>query len=109
MITIIQNEQKPWSISLDDDEGEPFNLTGNVEITVCFKTASQVTILTKTGGEVTVDDLILGKISGNLTQPQTDAMPKENSGLVEVEVDFGAGKVRKTQILNAFRVADKAC
>ena len=111
MLKIIQNARKPFSINLSSEKNDdlPLDLTGNVEITVCFKTVSTLATLTKTGGRITVDNLVLGQISGALTQAETDVMPIENNGLIEIQVDFGSGDVQKTQILNGFVVAAKAC
>ena len=111
MLKIIQNEKQSFSISLKSEaSGGPFDLTGNTEIRVCFKSGEVVTILTKTGAEITVDgDPLLGIISGALTVAQTGAMGVVGSGVIEVEVTKGAGEVTKTQILGAFSVTASVC
>ncbi len=110
MIDIIQEERQPFTIQIRSNlTNDPYDLTGNSDIKVCFKTASGVTELTKSGARITVEDAKLGIISGALTQAETDAMPVENNGLIEIQLDFGGGDVRKVQVTNAFVVREKAC
>ena len=110
MLNIIQNERKPFSITITSKKtGLPLNLTGNSDITVCFKAGVSLTTLTKTGVRITVDNAVLGQISGALTQAETDAMSAVNSGDIEIAVDYGSGDVQKSQKFNAFSVTAKLC
>lgn len=89
MLDIIQGEQQPYKIDLTSKKtGLPFDLTGNVEIEVCFKAGSTIIIKKKTLGEVIVDSLILGQISGNLEVSDTNSMTPLTDGAIEVSTIF---------------------
>lgn len=110
-IDVIQGERKPWTIDLTSSKtGKPFDLTGNTEIKVCFQAGSTTIELLKTLAEVTVVGLDeLGQISGELTTTQSDSLTPTTEGNIEVHVTFGAGDVRKAQLINAFTVTAKIC
>lgn len=114
MLDIIQGEKQPWSMTITTKNAatgkvSPLDLTGFSEITVCFLTA-QTHLITKTqtGGGVTVDNAVLGEISGDLLTTDTDAMP-EGFGDIEAQVDFGSGDVRKAIIVRSHKVTKKLC
>ena len=65
--------------------------------------------LTQTGGRVTVDNAVLGEISGDLIVAETDGMLATESGSAEVVVDFGGGDVRRSIISDSHRVTEKIC
>lgn len=111
MLKIIQNESKPFTITItsESNDGLPFDLTGFSDIKVCFKSGSLITELTQSGGRITVVTALLGLISGTLTQAETDAMSVVTDGQIEIQVDFGGGDVRKSQIDSAFIVKAKLC
>jgi len=115
MLDIVQGEKQPWAITVQTKnkttgKTSPLDLTGFTEITVCFKTGVGLVTLTETGARVTVDNAVLGEISGDLLVAETDAMeaPIED-GSAEVVVDFGAGDVRRSIILNSHRTTEKIC
>lgn len=110
MVDVIQAERQSFTIKLRDQDGDPFDLTGFSEITVCFVAGSTVVTKTQTGAEVSVvgsDEL--GVISTALTTTDSDSMPKTSQGNIEVQIDFGGGDVRKTQFFGAFKVSEKLC
>lgn len=110
MLNIIQNERKPWSLTLKDSNGAPFDLTGATNVLVCFKADNTVIELNLApDARVVIDNAVLGKISGYLTQAETDTMPATNKGDLEISADFGGGDVRKAQVFNAFIVKAKLC
>ncbi len=114
MLDIIQGERQVWKITifkLDAAGNKSFlNLTGNVEITVCFKSGANLLTLTRVAGSrVTVDSLLEGKISGFMTIAETEAMPVITDGSFEVAVDFGAGDVQKSIVIDSHKVTEKIC
>ncbi len=89
MLDIIQGEQQPYKIDLTSTKtGLPFDLTGNVDIEVCFKANSTIIIKKKSLGQVTVDSAILGQISGNLEVNDTDSLTPLTDGSLEVSTIF---------------------
>ncbi len=89
MLEIIQGEQQPYKIDLTSKKtGKPFDLTGNVEIDVCFKAGSTVIVKKKTLSQVVVDSALLGQISGNLEVGDTESMSPLTDGQIEVLVNF---------------------
>jgi len=114
MLDIIQGEKQPWSIDVETlnkttGKTRPLDLTGFAEITVCFKTGVNKVSLTETGGRVTVDNAILGEISGFLNITETAGMPETEDGLTEVVVDFGGDDIRKSKISGSHRVEESDC
>jgi len=89
MLDIIQGEQQPYKIDLTSKKtGLPFDLTGNVEIEVCFKAGSTIIVKKKTLSEVIVDSEILGQISGNLEVFDTNPLTPLTDGSIEVSTIF---------------------
>lgn len=114
MLDIIQGERQPWAITVktknkNTGKSTPLDLSGFSEITVCFKTGVNILTLLQTGGRVTVDNAVLGEISGDITVAETDAMEAVEDGSAEVKIDFGGGDVRKSIILGSHRVDPKIC
>jgi len=114
MLDIIQGEQQPWAFQVttknkSTGKTRPLDLTGFEEITVCFKTESTVITKLESTGDVTVDDLIFGEISGFLEVAETNGMAATEDGSVEVAVDFGGGVVKKSIITQSHRVTEKIC
>jgi len=111
--TIIQGARKPYRITITEKVNgvtSPLDLTNNEEITVCFKTTAGLVIHTRVaGGEVAVDNAVLGIISGALSIADTASFAKDSNGIIEVAVDFGGDDVRKLQILQAFIIEETLC
>lgn len=111
MLDIIQGEKQPFEFNLTSKKsGGPFDLTGNIEIEVCFKSGTTIVTKKKTLSEITVvGSPELGQISGDLEVADTDSLPSTENGDVEIKIDFGGGDIKKAQILGAFKVTEKIC
>ena len=111
MIEIIQGEKQPITIDLVSSvSGKRVDLTGNIEITVCYKAETTIVAKKKTLAEVVVvGDPADGQITAHLLPADTDTFPATQSGHIEVIVDYDNDDIRKSQILDAFRVTEKIC
>ena len=110
VVKIIQGEKQTVTIELTSQKsGNKFDLTGATEIVVCFVAGTTVIQKLLSLSEVTVVSALNGEITADLLVADTDTLPATTDGKVEVQVTFGAGDVRKAQILNAFTVAAKFC
>jgi len=113
MLDIIQGERQTWKITIfkvDATGVKSFqDLTGNTEIKVCFKSGVNLLELTKTASRVIVDTLLEGKISGEITVIESDAMPEIADGSTEVQVHFSATDIRKSIIIDSHKVTAKLC
>lgn len=111
MIEVIQGEKQTFNIDLTSKKtGKSFDLTGNTEITVCFKSGTTIIEKTKTATEVSeVGDPLLGQITVDLLTTDTATMLPTQEGIIVVEVDFGSGDVRKAIQNNAFTVEADPC
>lgn len=111
MIEVIQGEKQPFTIRLrSKSTGDPWDLSANVEIKVCFKSGTTIVEKLKTLAEVSIVGAVTeGKIQTDLLIADTNLLPKTTEGHIEVLVDYGSGDVRKTQILGAFHVIEKIC
>jgi len=114
MLDIIQGEKQPWTLRISTKNANtgkvtPLDLTGFVQITVCFKSGVNLITLTVSGGRVTVDAILTGDVSGFLTVAETNGMPVIEDGLAEAVVDFGSGDVRRAIITSSHRVTEKIC
>jgi len=90
---IFQGSDKILNLKLREENGDPFDLTGETEITVCFKAADGGASidLTKGGGDVTITgSLLLGKISVSISDANTDLIETGEKVDFMVYVDKGA-------------------
>lgn len=114
MRKIIKGSKQVFVIQLSRKEDgvlKVYDLTGNVEITVCFKSGSTVVAVNKVAAPVNV--IVVGadadgKIQATLETTNTDAL-NVGTGSIEVVVDKGSGDVDKFQIANAFQVVASDC
>ena len=116
MREIVQGEREIFVIQLGQkDSGgvvRPFDLTGNTEISVCWKAES--TIVQKNRVAATIGVIVVGadtdgKIQGTLEVADTDSFPQTSNGSIEIIVTKAGGDVTKWQIDNAFQVLTKIC
>ena len=87
-------------IKLRKKNGDPFDLTGNTEITLCLQKADKTfTAYTKTGGQLAITgDAVLGKVTVTLVGatetnalqigPKQDFEIKEEKGAVVTKIKF---------------------
>lgn len=111
MIDIVQAEKKPYTIDLISKEiGKSFDMTGFIEIVVCFISGSTIVEKKETTSDLAVvGDPKFGQLSGSLSIAETDSLPPTTGGNIEVRVEFSAADHRKAQKLKAFTVSKKLC
>lgn len=109
-INIVRGQDKTFKIKFRTNNGDPFDLTANTELTVCLKNADNTVLtLTKTGGEVLVDGSpLLGVVEVTLTDPQTTLLKLGDKQDFEAQIDEGAIK-RIIQLLQKLNISDKIC
>jgi hypothetical protein len=111
MKTVIQGEKETIRTQLAVKTGDlvtPFDLTGNVEITVSLKHGGGVlTKLKTTAGVAVVGADTAGLIDTLLSVADTNGMAATPVVSQEITVDKGAGNVTRFQVRNAFTLALK--
>lgn len=112
---VIQGEQETFVFTLttkDKNTGitSPYDLTGNTEISCCFKVSSTVAQVNRVAApaQVTELDLTGGKIQAVLETADTDGLP-QGIGSVEITVTKAGGVVKKWRIDDLFQVKEKFC
>ena len=109
----IQGAKAEFTIQLlvKDSNGvsRPFDLTGNTEITMKWKTGTTIITKNKVASPIGVEVLgavTEGKIKGTLLPADTLTQSQTGAGLIEIAVSFSATDIKKFQIKNGFAVDD---
>ena len=102
---IYRGSKKRFTIDLDRDD-DPWDLSTNDEITVCFPSESgSPQTVTKSGGEVTILNATLGKIQVDVPASKTTLMKVGEEQTIEVQVvDVPSGDPEITQIEGCLNV-----
>jgi len=90
--TIFQGSDKVLHLTLRQANGDPLNLTGNTEITVCFDGTSgtPVTFLRTGGGVTVIGSDLLGKIDVAIDDTNASLIQTGEKVDFMAYVDFGA-------------------
>ena len=80
-VNIIKGEDRTITVSLKNENGDAYDLTGNTEIEACFAGESGTISKTKTGRAITVvGSADCGKITIKLDDTDTSDLPAGTSG-----------------------------
>lgn len=110
-VDIIHGEDKDITLDLLDEEGKPFDLTGNTEIKACFVNDDD-TILSKlrtTGGITVSGDDKLGVIVVTVTKAESALLKAGVRQSFEVVVTDAGGKDHKAQFIGKLNIHESIC
>ena len=106
---IIQGEDRSLNVVIKTSEGKCFDLTGNTEITACFKeTAGTFLSVTKTGGSIVVNSDEGGDITITLTDSETALLKMDKTADFEILVDIGTTR-RIVQFVDSLEIVKRIC
>lgn len=118
MEEIVQGAKREFSIALTITElltdgrilTKPFDLTGNIEIEVCFVVDQKVISKKKTvsSGVIIIGAETNGQIESTLTPTDSDSFA-DGEGDIEIVVTKPADDIEKFQIEKAFQIKLKKC
>lgn len=89
-ISIVQGKKKEFTLDIDKGD-DPLDLTNATEIKVCFPGTTAPVELSLTGGDLSVTNAALGKVSGTISSAKSAELVvgEDQNGQVEVAISSG--------------------
>lgn len=110
--TIVRGEKINLSLFIVDENDRPKNLTDFDEICFCIKKDDGTTLEKKltTGGEITVDNVVLGEFTVHLLSVDTNALSIGDKQSFDVKItNTGTGELRIVKYEEALNIETNIC